>query len=577
MKTAVGFRTATSFCRVAVGIILPIALLQVSAASSTDYLFDEGELAPREYQLSPKAEAQADALAHFVTGIFQEESAGPEKALASYRRVLAIDPGFSKLAIEVAYDCLRRGEATEAIGVLKDAIKARPNNPEPALALSSIYLRHLRKPDLAVRYAETALKAAPAQFAPYQALWEIAQTQGDVAAGQRVIVRALKARATTAEYWLQVAEFLTNASEGGLISGERFQASLLTCLDNAAKFAGDDAPDLARIGDFNVIGRRLDEAAKYYFRASDLKPTLPNINERLAGALIELGRKDEAIPVLERLIAANPLDVRAYDQLYRLYDERGDYDKALKNVEQALIIDKGNLARQRDLMLLLLRTNRIEETVTRAAEARQLFPRLPFFTYVQARALTAAGRSEAALPVYETAVTESLAGDSSLLGSAFYFDYGCAAQLAGRREKAEQLFRKSIELDPKNPDAYNSLAYMWIERGENLSEAEKLVRQALALDPANGAYIDSLGWLYFQKKDFGAALDELLRAAKALPEPDAVVFEHIGDTYRALNRTAEALLYWQKAVALDAGNKPLLEKIDQTTARVAAQQPAEKR
>lgn len=552
--------------------------MQISAASSTDYLFDEGELAPREYKLSPKAEAQADALAHFITGIFEEESVGPEKALASYRRVLAIDPGFSKLAIEVAYDSLRRGEATEAIGVLKDAIKAQPSDAEPALALSSIYLRYLRKPDLAVRYAEQALKAAPNRFAPYEALWEIAQTQGDSAAGQKVVARALKAKSAAADYWLQFAEFLTNASEGGLLPADKAHAALLASLDNAAKYAGDNAPNLARIGDFNVVARRLDVAAKYYLRASDLRPTLPNINERLAGTFIELGRKEEAIPVLERIIVANPLDVRAYDQLYRLYEERGDYDKALKNVEQALIIDKGNLIRQRDLMLLLLRTDRVEETVTRAAEARRLFPRLPFFTYVQARALTAAGRSADALPVFESAEAESLAGDSSLLGGAFYFDYGCAAQLAGRRQKAEELFRRSIELDPKNPDAYNSLAYMWIERGERLPEAEKLVRQALAIDPANGAYIDTLGWLYFQKKEFGAALDELLRAAKALPEPDAVVFEHLGDAYRALDRTAEALLYWQKAVALDAGNKGLLEKIDRTTAKVAAQQPpAEKR
>ena len=53
---------------------------------------------------------------------------------------------------------MRRGETTEAIGVLKDAIKAKPEAAQPALALSSVYLRHLNKPDLAARYAEAALK-----------------------------------------------------------------------------------------------------------------------------------------------------------------------------------------------------------------------------------------------------------------------------------------------------------------------------------------------------------------------------------------------------------------------------------
>ncbi len=573
---AVGSRAATLSRRVAAGIFAPIATLHFATASSTDYLFDEGELAPSEYHLSPKAEAQADAMAHFVTGVFEEESAGPEKALASYRQVLAIDPGFTKLAIEVAYDCLRRGEATDAIGVLKDAIKAKPDDPEASLALSSIYLRHLRKPDLASRYAEMALKSDPNRFAAHQALWEIAQTQGDAAGCARVIVRALKAKATNSEYWLQLAEFLTNSSEGEPPSDEKVVAQLVACLDRAAQFAGDDAAALTRIGDFNIIARRIDQAAKFYARAVDINAALPNVNERLAATLIELGRKDEAVPVLERIIAANPIDIQAYDQIYHLYEERGDHEKALKNIEQALIIDKGNLVRQRDLMLLLLRTNRVDELIVRSAEARRLFPRLPFFTYVEARALAAARRTDEALTAYESTMVESLAGDPALLNGEFYFDYGCTAQAAGRFRKAEELFRKSIELDPKNPDAYNSLAYMWIERRENLPESERLIRRALALDPTNGAYIDSLGWLHYQKGDFTAALDELLRAAKAMPEPDAVVFEHIGDTYRALDRGAEALVYWQKSAALDAGNKALLTKIDAATAKVVVRKSVEK-
>ena len=54
-----------------------------------------------------------------------------------------------------------------------------------------------------------------------------------------------------------------------------------------------------------------------------------------------------------------------------------------------------------------------------------------------------------------------------------------------------------------------------------------------------------------------------------MPGPDAVVYEHLGDTYRALNRTAEALLYWQKASQLDPKNKTLSAKIDTASDKVA--------
>ena len=83
-------------------------------------------------------------MAWFVNGLFEEESDGPEKALESYRKALALDPGNTDLAVKVAYDYLRRGETADAISVLKDAVKASPKETAPFLALSSTYLRHLR-------------------------------------------------------------------------------------------------------------------------------------------------------------------------------------------------------------------------------------------------------------------------------------------------------------------------------------------------------------------------------------------------------------------------------------------------
>ncbi len=571
MKTAVGCRSTLPAMGWVASVLVAVIGPGPVAAASADYFLDEADRSPGEFHLDGAAERKADALAHFVTGVLAEENSGPEQALANYRQALALDPGFTKLAIEVAYDYLRRGDPTEAIGVLKDAFKAAPHDPEPALALGSIYLRHLRKPDLASRYAEAALKVAPDRFAPYEALWEIAVAQDDRTTAARVISRALRAKATDAGYWLQVADFLTNAATQGeaFTLDEKTRAQLGTCLERAAAGAGKDASTLARIGDFHALCRDFDAAAGFYGQAADLRPSLPNINERLASTLIELGRTAAAIPVLQRIIAANPLDLAAYDQLYRLYQAEGDLPRALKNLEQAIIIDRTNLERQRDLMVLLLQSGRFEDAATRATEAATIFPRVPFFLYVEARSLAALHRYPESLAAYERAALLAAGDDGSLLNSMFYFDYGCTAQLAGRNVKAAELFRKAIELDPKNADALNALGYMWAEHGENLDEAERMIRRALAIDPANGAYLDSLGWVHYQRGDYALAVEELLRAAQAMPGPDPVVHEHIGDAYFALNRPAEALLHWQKAAGLDSANKTLAAKIDAVVSRVA--------
>src|SRR5207248_3567188 len=128
---------------------------------------------------------------------------------------------------------------------------------------------------------------------------------------------------------------------------------------------------------------------------------------------------------------------------------------------------------------------------------------------------------------------------TEVLTGEFYLNYGAACEEAGNVEKAAELFKKSIEIDPGNAaQAYNYLGYMWIDRGENLDEAGELIKRALELDPDNAAFIDSMGWYYFKKGQYDKALAELLRAASSIEPTEAgEVYDHVGDTYARLGDT----------------------------------------
>ena len=129
-------------------------------------------------------------------------------------------------------------------------------------------------------------------------------------------------------------------------------------------------------------------------------------------------------------------------------------------------------------------------------------------------------------------------------------------------EKAVELLKQSINLDPTDSaQAYNYLGYIWTDRGEHLDEAGVLIKKALEIRPDEPSYIDSLGWFHFKKGEYETALKLLLRAAETIKPEDGVVFDHVADTYQAMGRTAEAMNYWQKAVALSADDKTLAEKI----------------
>ncbi len=209
------------------------------------------------------------------------------------------------------------------------------------------------------------------------------------------------------------------------------------------------------------------------------------------------------------------------------------------------------------------------------AEARQRFPGAPEFTYFLAIALRESKQPQKAVITFEEALNEAQVSNDEVLNARFYFDYGAAADQAGLYDKAADLFRKSISLDPANAaEAYNYIAFMWAEHNMHLEEAEDMIARALQFDPNNGAFLDTLGWIHYRQGKYEEAVAELLRAAQHLTRPDPIVFEHIGDAYSKLNRVPQALDFWQKAMALSPDNKLLAEKIEKTKPMISKGPPA---
>ncbi|HMG03897.1 MAG TPA: tetratricopeptide repeat protein, partial [Chthoniobacterales bacterium] len=197
------------------------------------------------------------------------------------------------------------------------------------------------------------------------------------------------------------------------------------------------------------------------------------------------------------------------------------------------------------------------------------------FTYFLALALREAKHPQQAVITFEEALNEAQSMNEEVLTARFYFDYGAAADQAALYEKAADLFRKSISLDPANAaEAYNYVGFMFAEHNIHLDEAEEMIGRALQLDPNNGAYLDSLGWVQYRKGKYEIALTELLRAAQNLTRDDPIVFEHIGDTYAKLNRIPQALDFWQKAIALTPDNKLLADKIEKTKTTMSKGPPS---
>jgi len=540
--------------------------------SPEETFYSEIRPATPEQQLPKSLEKKADAQAAYMEGILLEEEGDYEAALAAYSRCLQLDPGGNpQLAVRIAHDYAKRGDVASGIDVLKDLAKARPREPLAYLNLAYFYLRQLKKPELAVKYAEQAVEVDPSNFAGYQTLFEVYMALKRRKEAEATLLKAQKLDRKDANFWLSLVDLtiqLYGDNQGSFPSQRVAEVDPL--LKKASDYAGGDGNIYAKIADDYVLIDQVTSAIRFYLRTLELNKDNAEVRYKLAQSFLKTGQRDQAIRSLEEMLKANPLKFEIYEFLARLYEEAGNKERALATFEQALLLAPNQPENYLHIASIQLELKRYDQAISTLEEARRRFP-IPQITYSLAIALSTAKRYSEALPIFEAALQEAKTNQEELLDGSFYFNYGVTAEQAGLVEKAAPLLKKSIELDPsKAAQAYNYLGYMWVDRNINLDEAGSMIRKALEIEPENGAYLDSLGWFYFKKGDFSRAIAELLHAADLINPPDPVVYEHIGDTYRSLGNSPQALSYWQKALTLDPQNSTLTSKIDQVKAKMTS-------
>jgi predicted Zn-dependent protease len=179
--------------------------------------------------------------------------------------------------------------------------------------------------------------------------------------------------------------------------------------------------------------------------------------------------------------------------------------------------------------------------------------------------LQKAGRTDEATTVLDTAI--SVQPNSATL---LWIKAG-ALELAGDVKGAIAIYDQLYIQDSSNQVVANNLASLittYYDDAENLKRAEAISRR-LRESPVP-AFQDTYGWIAFRNGNLEEALAHLEPAALGLPQEPSVQY-HLGMTYAALERTADAIRQLELALRL-AGDKPLpqAEAIGQELVRLKA-------
>jgi cytochrome c-type biogenesis protein CcmH/NrfG len=199
-----------------------------------------------------------------------------------------------------------------------------------------------------------------------------------------------------------------------------------------------------------------------------------------AYALTELGRRREAMELLQPHLAAHCDDVEGWCVFARCEMELDEFDSALAHADAALRLDPEEPAAWwlRTMTLILLR--RHDEALAAAAECRRLDPDswLSHTTYAYALSHFPSRLAEA----FEAACNGVAV---SPLEPQAHLAVGLIAAGQGRRRVAERAYRRVLELDPQDADARNGMGTLQMSgwRPGRVQRAAPHYAGALSVDP----------------------------------------------------------------------------------------------
>jgi len=132
--------------------------------------------------------------------------------------------------------------------------------------------------------------------------------------------------------------------------------------------------------------------------------------------------------------------------------------------------------------------------------------------------------------------------------------------------EAEKAYEKALDLDPKNGDLLNNLAWVYLQQEKKLGKAQGLVQAALEHAPARRPYyLDTLGVLFLKDGKVPEAIAALKESSETIPrdQPEflAEAFQHLSDAYRAAGDipAAENALERQRALRPAPRQEPVVQ------------------
>lgn len=320
--------------------------------------------------------------------------------------------------------------------------------------------------------------------------------------------------------------------EGNLARDDRSYTNAESAYRRAQSLKPKDSRAIYGLGNIYSDQQRWEEAEKSYRQAIQLEPESPEAHIALSFVLTQ--------PV----VGTNLSD---------------RYTEAEKIARQALMLD-GNNAVAFDQLGVALELRGLIEKETQDAYRRaiQIDPNFALAYAHLGRLLRRIGQVNESSAAYKDAIRLSTDVPTMIL----------VAEVMQSQQKfaeSEQLLRRALGADPKNPTALFFLGRALTTRG-SYDEAEKVLKSSVEVSPNSFVAYAMLGSLYVRRNNFDEAEKTLMKALKVVSYNErrrlSQEFEFVGDGLMKVGKGKDAVRVYRQAIALDGDKSMLNNKLN---------------
>jgi tetratricopeptide (TPR) repeat protein len=519
---------------------------------------------------------------HFVNanllelfGVYQEAGREYEKALKYFPESATIRTDYARLLF-------RMSRVDDA---LAQALQIVPKSSDIFLLIGDCY-RLLDNMDPAVKYYREAIALDPDNVNAY---WHLAgyfrrTEQADSAiAAYYQLARLLE----TDRIWFELGTWLS--------AGDRYDEAEKAFLKAIELNPDEDAKARTwlELGVLRGKDERYSDALEAFQNSIDIDSSKENLS-----AYIGLATTYDAMDILpraeqvyEKALSLSPNDVRIYRQMLAMYLNRQDIKKSIEVSFELVSLVPSDWVAQRRLGILLYSDEQLDRADSLFSDRIDFGDDNVLNYFYRGRVALDQERLADAKPLFRQSIAQDPSFIDGWLNLGFIyarqdslglsidvyrdglgnvklyedsirlnFALGTAYERNDQFYEAVNTFKGLIEKERDHAPALNYLGYMLADRGEELLYALELIERAIELSPDNGAYIDSYAWVQYKLGNYEVALTELKKAV-ALLDDDAVIYEHLGDVYKAMGDMTEAERHYRRALEIDPESIVIEEKL----------------